>query len=92
MFRAWCELTATLGRKNGGEGSYPRKLACILFMESSPRRIGGVGSLKTLRAFYNDLISLCFLVADRRGKGGLEGNCEQREADEDIPAGEGEAE
>ncbi len=24
VFRAWCELTATLGRKNGGDWSYPR--------------------------------------------------------------------
>jgi hypothetical protein len=60
VFRAWCELTATLGRKNGGGTSYPRKFACSLFMESSARLVGRVGSLKWLRAFYIALKWLTF--------------------------------
>lgn len=58
VFRAWCELTATLRRKNGGGTSYPRKFACIPFMESSARRIGEAGSRKSLRAFYKTLKSM----------------------------------
>jgi hypothetical protein len=60
VFRAWCELTATLGRKNGGGTSYPRKFSCSLFMESSARPIGRVGSPKWLRAFYIALKWLAF--------------------------------
>lgn len=55
VFRAWCELTATLGRKNGGARTEPRIFACNLFRFYSRPVHTGWGGIKCLRLFYKPL-------------------------------------